>query len=512
MRVSAVLGVLAGTLTCQQILQSFTPADFYGSFTPMGDVDGDGYEDVFVTSLIFVGPYPANWDYELRLYSGKNGNLLRRGPRWAYPDQAESFPTGDHDGDGTRDYICFSTDYAAAMHQLSVRSGRDDRVLWMVQNPFTMYWLYDVIGGVDVNGDGKLDVVVSNPAAASVGTIWAYDHTGALLYQRVGAGGNYTLSQSIAALGDVNTDGCDDYIVGLGDPTWYGAVAVVSGINGQFLRIVTGQNVGDYIGGGCTGCGDLDGDGLPDFAAGGGLSGSYGSVQAFSSATGNRLFAYYSGAIGDRCGSVLRAADYDQDGNDDFFAATWNGHRVVSGRDGTLIAHHVPTSPSSFGTFESQPLRTPSGFPHFFLRTQLQGTHLMTALPRRSSVLGAGCAITAAAPPLLGMRELNTLDRRLSISGTAPGATAFLLLGLATPSPWLNLAPGGFPQCTIHPHVQVLGAFTTGAAGANAGYAHHDFVVPSASTYGAGIDAQWLVLDPAFAPAGLSAAIRFAIQ
>ncbi len=510
----ALLLTNALSLPAQQILRGLDILDYRGHYVPMGDRNGDGYEDVLVASQIYVGPGWANYDYEFRLYSGRDGTLLRTGPRWAYPDYAECYPHGDHDGDGVPDYICFDTDYANAVGRVSVRSGRDDHVFWMVQRPANVSWFYHVAGGMDINGDGHLDVVVSNPVGNSYqGEIWAYDHTGALLYHKIGTGMINSLAQSLARLGDINGDGCDDYIAGLGDPNWYGAVAVISGPTGQILRVVTGQNFGDYIGSGCTGCGDLDGDGLPDFAAGGGLSGSYGSVQAFSSRTGQRLWATYSGYVGDRFGFILRASDYDQDGIDDILSAAWNGVRAVSGRDGSILAYYIPNSTASLGTFEAQPLRTPEGFPRLVVRTQVLGAFLMSAAPHASTPLGQGCAIgTATAPPRLGMRELGGSSRRLTVSGAEHGTAAFLLLGLADASTGpLPLAALGLPQCVLHPNIAAIGCLVTGGNGAGGGYAAHDVAVPSASAFGLGIDAQWLTVDQAGRPAGLSNAIRFAI-
>lgn len=522
MRIHAAMCLLGlAALPAQQILQHFESSDFYAGYTPMGDLDGDGYEDLLTTSRIWVGPWPNFYDYELRFYSGRDGSLLRLGPRWTYPDGGRGYQTGDHDHDGVRDYICVDTDYANATRRLSVRSGRDDHVLWMQTRPANVDWVYrDVIGDLDVNGDGELDVVICHPSASNgYGAYWAYDHQGNLLYSVLGTPNpSYTLAQSLARLGDVNGDGCDEYVMGLGDPNWRGAVAVVSGIDGQFLRIVWGQNVGDYIGSGCTGCGDLDGDGLPDFAAGGGLDGSYGSVQAFSSVTGARLFAVYSGFTGDRFGYRLRASDYDHDGVDDIVAAAWSGMRVVSGREGIQIAHFIP-DPANWPTFEAQPLETPTGFPHLFLRTQILGVYFLSAQPHATAILGPGCAIgtTPHTEPRLGMRELLgpdwRADRRLTLSGAEPGTIAFLLLGLAgTSTGPTKLAPLGLPQCFVYPDLQVVGSFTTGTTGIDAGFARHDFVIPTPSAFGLGVDAQWLTLDSNFTPAGLSAGMRFAIQ
>ncbi|HEX5052574.1 MAG TPA: VCBS repeat-containing protein, partial [Planctomycetota bacterium] len=502
--------LLAGlaSLPAQQVLQSMSYLDFYWNFTPMGDVNGDGYEDVMVTSKVYVGPWPNFDDYELRVYSGKDASLIRLGPRTPYPDYILSFPHGDQDHDGVRDYVCWERNSATNIQMLSVRSGRDDHVLWAVQQPTGMYWAYHVIGDLDLDGDGELDVVVSHPVAASQGVIWAYDHQGNLLYQRTGAPPPYTLAQSLAKLGDVNGDGCDDFLCGLGDPYWYGAVGVISGRTGRLMRIVTGQNFLDYIGSACVGCGDLDGDGVPDFAAGGGLSGANGSVQAFSGATGNRLFSVYSGGTGDNFGAVLQAGDYDHDGVLDIIAPTWLGLRVVSGREGVQIAHYAP-APGIQATFgRALALKTPSGFPRLLLRSQAPACFLMTTQPRHSEVLGPGCAIAGPAhpSPRLGMRELSTLDRRLTLSGAEPGSLAFLMLGLASASSGpIGLAPIGLPWCSLYPSLQVIGGFTTGSSPSDAGFARHDFTVPSPTAFGLGIDAQWLTLDTNSAPAGLTA-------
>jgi hypothetical protein len=503
----------ATPLPAQQVLQNLSAFDFYSSYASMGDVDGDGYEDAMVTSAMVPSWWTTMFDYQLRVYSGRDASLLRTGPFWPVPDGGRAITHGDHDGDGIRDYICMESHTATSTRRLSVRSGRDDSPFWTVQQPSNMYWAYHILGDLDIDGDGKLDVIVSHPTGPGnlpSGALWAYDHHGNLLYHLAGAGPNYSLAQSLAKLGDVNNDGCDDYLCGLGDPTWYGAVAVMSGPTGQILRIVTGQNYLDYIGTACVGLGDIDGDNIPDFASGGGLGGSFGSVQAFSGATGARLFAVYSGLMSDRFGAVLQAGDYDQDGIQDILAPSHAGFRVVSGREGVQIAHFLP-SPTAGGTFRTLALATPHGFPNLLLQ-RVNGTYLMTSMPRRSQQLGPGCSVGPAASPLLGMRELNGPSRRLTLSGAEPGAIAFLMLGLADNKGPLSLAPFGLPQCTVHPSLQVVGGFTTGATGIDAGFARHDCNSPGSASLGMVLDAQWLTLDSSLGLAGLTAGLQFELR
>ncbi|MFN0144277.1 MAG: FG-GAP-like repeat-containing protein, partial [Mycobacterium sp.] len=473
--IAALAAMCLGITPAQQVLTTFPAADIYHHMTPMGDLNGDGYEDLLVPSVFFTGFMGAALNYELRYYSGHDGSVIRTGPRFLYPDHIVIKATGDHDHDGVRDYICFYWEQTYNTQNLSVRSGRTDAIIWTRQKPFVEEWLYDAVGDIDINGDSELDLLVGHPSGPStVGQLWAYDHLGNELYTRVGNGTTYSMSQSLAKLGDVNGDGCEDYVVGLGDSSYYGLVAVVSGINGQFLRVVSGLQIGDNIGAGCIGTGDLDGDGLPDFVAGGGLTAQYDTLHAFSGATGTRLFTYYTGTVGGRLGVDIRAGDYDQDGIDDIFCPWYGGLSVISGRSGTPLLNWTPGHPFYNGVFETQPLGTPEGFPHFFSLTHASGTFLLSAVPTTGRTLGPGCALSLPMVPRIGVSEPDAQTRRLTLADATPGSVAFLLLGLAQQSHApLHLHPFGLPGCTLYPNLQVLGGFATGTTGNTAGYAFH---------------------------------------
>jgi hypothetical protein len=519
--IAAALGAVSclGELPGQQLLANLPRVDFPWDLVPIGDLDGDGYEDILAPSIIPIPPAMWYSHTELRFYSGRDGSLIRRGPFFPWPNGngAATFPAGDHDQDGVRDYLCRHGDQTTAIQHLTVRSGRDDSILWARQEPFNQYWAFHAIADVDINGDGHLDVVVGHPTAQVYGKLWAYDHLGNLLYTLVGVTpgplAQHSVAQSLAGLGDVNGDGCDDYIVGLGDNFQRGSIAVVSGINGQILRIVHGLQTGDYIGTECVGTGDLDGDGLPDFAGGGGMSGSYDTVHAFSSATGNRLFAYYDGSIGNRFGTYIRVADYDQDGIDDLFCPWGGGLKVVSGRSGTPLLTWTPGQPVYNACFECVPLFTPEGFPNFLTTSFAAGALLMSAVPTTADILGHGCPIGQPTIPRIGVSSPDAQTRRLTLAGAEPNSFAMVLLGRAQPNQLpLNLAPLGLPACSLYPDLQVFGGSVTGQSGNTAGYAYHDFHIPTPAAFGLGIDAQWLTFDANLQPAGLSNGLRFAIR
>ncbi|MEO6709004.1 MAG: integrin alpha, partial [Planctomycetota bacterium] len=160
---------------------------------------------------------------------------------------------------------------------------------------------------------------------------------------------------AIGNLGDINGDGRDDVIVGARwddlHGTNSGTVTVYSGLGFVQLYQFKGDTQYDHLGTSVAGVGDIDGDGVPDFAAGadgddnGGSSS--GSVRVWSGRTGAVLYNFNGAASDDVFGtSVAAAGDVNADGFADVivgapgvavagFAA--GGVRVFSGRTGAVL-------------------------------------------------------------------------------------------------------------------------------------------------------------------------------
>lgn len=137
-------------------------------------------------------------------------------------------------------------------------------------------WIARNIG--DVDGDGIADLTTSAPTKSLDGQINSgrvYTYSGAsgqLLWARDGQSGDF-LGQGIEAAGDVNGDGIPDVAAGApgGD-----RVDVYSGRNGATVLSVDGEE-GEQFGGTVSDIGDLNGDGHDDILVG--ASGSHANGQ-----------------------------------------------------------------------------------------------------------------------------------------------------------------------------------------------------------------------------------------
>jgi hypothetical protein len=459
---------------------------------------------------------------------------------------------GDVDGDGYRDFLTGPT--YQGQTGLSAVSGRTHQRLWTVANPAPgTSWGYSIATELDVNGDGRPDVVVSAPfefeptgggGGGTVGVIYAYDHLGQLIHRTFSREPFISWGPVVARLGDYDGDGCEDYLTGIGEPTTAGGADVVSGRTGLRLFRVVGPQPGDYLGTGVAGCGDLDGDGLPDIALGGGHMGAPGSVQTFSSRTGQRLHAWYSGANGDFFGEmILGTLDLDQDGITDIVASNlnepvtpgsqWRGAiHVFSGRDGSSMMRFTDTSGGQYPGLNIMPIPMPNAagsvFPRFlgvagtwgfdpvngYYRSRL---YMFEGGPDGVRTIGGACAGTLGNEPRIGLRSLDATRTRVTVSGAEPGMLSLLVLGATQPAlPQFDLQALGFTGCTLHPAVDEIGVFIPGTSGPVSGYAYHDFLrgtVAGPVPPGLVVFGQWVVLGSgSHWPGGTTAALRWYLR
>ncbi|MFQ5749026.1 MAG: integrin alpha [Planctomycetota bacterium] len=145
----------------------------------------------------------------------------------------------------------------------------------MVQGPGGKVHFGEVLGAVgDLDGDGREEWIVgagrnSPGGLKNGGSLFFFRGSdGSLLREIDGAQVNERLGDfAIVRIGDVNGDSIPDSLVsGLGGPAQAGAVWIFSGSDGTLLRRQDGQADNDLFGFGLDSIGDLDGDSVSDYA------------------------------------------------------------------------------------------------------------------------------------------------------------------------------------------------------------------------------------------------------
>lgn len=343
------------------------------SATCPGDVDGDGFPEVFVGVpgldeagedaggvVGFRGPVQGEVLLDDAWY-----RLLGEEPE----DEAGTVlaAAGDLDGDGTPDLavgaqrehhgtgaIYLVTDLSAGTRSLSDAQAR---IRGELEGDLAGA---DIAGGGDLDGDGAADLLVGAPRADSDEPLSGAAYrvhgpvTGRLTLSEAGveiSGENVDdeAGTSVAMAGDVNGDGLSDALVGAprheSEGVDGGAAYLLLGpatgvsLEDADARYV-GIEAGDLLGWEVSSAGDVDGDGLSDVILGAvGANGTGGAWLLYGPVTDkNRLVAgevWLEGeAEGDHAGAVLAAGgDLDHDDFGDVLMGAPDRTGALEGED-----------------------------------------------------------------------------------------------------------------------------------------------------------------------------------
>lgn len=271
------------------------------------DLDYDGGAEIMIsapttvsTTFGYVGSFLSSTGNPLTAVNGSsNGN-------WG----AAMVTLGDIDGDGDDDVACSEPLYSGGIGRVSlirpILSGAPS-VHWTTGAAFAAG---DNVGYVmgnagDLTGDGKNDLLVSSTQArvylidgANGGTIGFVSHP------------VYANATSLCGIGDQNGDGVPEFAIGQAAyNNQAGRVAVHDGASKSLLYLLDGAP-GSRFGVAMVALGDVDGDGLGEFAVGapthtsGGVA--IGRVAVFGQAIPGQLTPYGAGCGGP--GGVLQLA------------------------------------------------------------------------------------------------------------------------------------------------------------------------------------------------------------
>ncbi len=289
-----------------------TDDDFGRSVAGVQDIDQDGHDDVVVGSpLSDVNGPSAGAAF---VYSGRTGTLLQVLHGFGRSFGASVCGPGDVNGDHIPDVMVAAPvdvdhpTYRAG--KIFVYSGAEIASQHPYQPIAPLFTVvgdgeYDLLGTAisgagDVNGDGCADLLLGapqynplDPSEVTAGYVKVVSgRTGSLL-MKVQIPGAGRLGYSVSALGDCDFDGLDDFLIGaphsgsalLPDS---GAAYVISGgtlLSGGSLvalQTINGTDAGQILGRALSGIGDVDNNGMPDFAVTGQDSSGKAYFQIFS--------------------------------------------------------------------------------------------------------------------------------------------------------------------------------------------------------------------------------------
>lgn len=188
---------------------------------------------------------------------------------------------GDLDGDGVQDLAVGAPgDGLGSVRILFLNPDRSVRAHTRIGAPSSTYsgsYGHAVCALGDLNGDGATDIAASNPVDCEVfvhflrtdGTVLASVRISDSLEPPVFGGALDSYGEGLASLGDVDADGVTDLVVACGvgfdgeDPRFYVMRLRMDGTVKGYARTSIGST-----GLTCGALGDLDGDGIREFAMG----------------------------------------------------------------------------------------------------------------------------------------------------------------------------------------------------------------------------------------------------
>jgi hypothetical protein len=497
------------------------------SVCALGDVNGDGLPDFAAGD-----PDPMSFHFHgVDIISGGTGEILHplRSTVYARQFGEAVAPMPDLDGDGGTDLVVGAPIYgphAGALEPfveiISTDTGSTLLTVTMddPSNEGRFTWGSAVAGIGDLDGDTVPDVLIGAHSDEALvpysvaGAVYAHSGVdGGLIYKVNGTTSGGSLGIALAVLGDVDSDGIDDFAAGAPGEA---RVHIVSGSSGKVIGAVEGPSGAKWFGSAVANVGDVDNDDVPDLLVGDFyLSSKTGAVYLYSLdsvLTGGPqvlMWSHTGSGSGAAMGcSVSAAGDVNDDGVPDCLVGSSHQSGAISagevdifsGADGSPIYHVDGPPPGHFGSRFGQSVACPGDMNGDGAIDIVVGepspsvVHVLsTGGPWEN--LGQGLAGAMGVPQLFGHGTLVPgTPFAWHVKNGEPGASNWLVLGA-------SLLEAPFKGGTFVPSPDIIVALPP--LNGN-GHLHLSGMLPTAAPSGAEVFSQIWLMDSG-APFGYSA-------
>jgi hypothetical protein len=356
--------------------------DFFGmALVRVRDVDGDGLDELAVTSMYAdFGGYNSG---SIFLFAGGTGTQLQRidGPTMMANFGAVLGTIGDVDGDGIDELFAVDAVPDGDVHIYSCATGQE--IATLTGNASELFGA-SVAAVDDLDGDGVPELLVGSPmrqdskqryvgAAEVISPV-----TGAVLRTHDGTSRRLQLGRCARMLADLDGDGVHDYAtVAADDQLQYSSrVLVFSGATGTQLADVGAPAGDNLVQASFVAAGDLNGDGFGDLA----LEGRWNVADREHPAVflvSGKTFLHLDRiqTLGDEV-TPEPYGDLDGDGRDDLIVGSIDGNsdgrvRVFAGDDLWLAAN--PSDPAAGDTLELNTREGATGAPTVLVVVNIDG-------------------------------------------------------------------------------------------------------------------------------------------
>jgi hypothetical protein len=227
-----------------------------GTAAAIGDVDGDGYGDLFTTSARATHRYAD--EGLVASYRGARLDPFVDGVAWGGAEGAglSSADTGDIDGDGIDDLVVGAADGVVRVYP----GGTEGSGVW----PSSFLEAGHAVGSVavvDLTGDGRLEIAAADPVSGAL-AVWMGGGASAMPTWRLSDSGG---AQAMVPAGDLDADGLQDVLIGR--PADARVTVLFGDRDGAFRTLEIESPLGPgAFGADVASLGDLDGDGRLEIA------------------------------------------------------------------------------------------------------------------------------------------------------------------------------------------------------------------------------------------------------